>query len=198
MKRSILIGVLGVGSAVAAYGQGAVNFSNYYGGSTQTTGVIYGNGPAAGEGAGSEISVELYYGASTDTLISELTALASSITVVGTDAPQGPSALGSVTGSGYFAAGSVVVPSIGGTAVPGGTYAFAIKAFGTYDSVSYAGASGIFEGTTAAAENSPVPNLPTGLLEGNILVSSVVPEPTTLALGGLGLAGLLIARRKKA
>jgi hypothetical protein len=35
-------------------------------------------------------------------------------------------------------------------------------------------------------------------LEGNILVSSVVPEPTTLALGGLGLAGLLIARRKKA
>ena len=31
-----------------------------------------------------------------------------------------------------------------------------------------------------------------------VLRGSVVPEPTTMALGGLGLAALLVARRKKA
>jgi len=194
MKRSIFIAVLGMGSLVASYGQGLVNFSNYYS-STSTTGITYGNGPAAGQGVGPEISVELLYGASTDTLISQLTPLASSITAAGLGVASGPGAFG--TGAGWFTGGSVTVPTVGGTAIPGGTYAFAIEATGTFNSQTYTGFSPILDGTTSATSSSPVPNLPVGLLQGSFTVTSV-PEPTTLALGALGLASLAMLRRKKA
>ncbi|HEY1719403.1 MAG TPA: PEP-CTERM sorting domain-containing protein [Verrucomicrobiae bacterium] len=193
MKRSIFIAVLGMASAVVAYGQGKVNFSNYYS-STQPTGITFASGPAAGEGVGPQISVELLYGDSTDTTISQLTALASTITAAGIGVASNPGAIG--TGAGWFSGGAFVVPSIG-AATAGGTYMFALEAFGTYNSVSYVGFSPIFSGTTAASSASPTPNLPNGLYQGSFTVAPV-PEPTTLALAGLGGAALLALRRKKA
>jgi len=56
MKKSVLIALFGAASVAATYGQGYVQFNNYYGGSQQTTGIIYANGPAAGLGVGSELS----------------------------------------------------------------------------------------------------------------------------------------------
>jgi hypothetical protein len=73
MKKNILIAVLGLAATVGAYGQGLVNFANYFS-EAQTTGVSYGNGPDAGLGLGAEGSAILLWGASTDTQISQLTA----------------------------------------------------------------------------------------------------------------------------
>jgi hypothetical protein len=196
MKRSILIGMFGVGSLVAAHAQGDVNFLNYFS-STQTSGISYGNGPAVGLGVGPEISVTLLYGLNTDTLISQLTAIPSSTIAAGLGIATGPAAIfTSMTGAGWFNSGSVFIPNLSGVSVAGGTYAFAIEATGTYLGNVYTGYSPIVLGTTTATIISPIPDIPTALLEGSFTV--VVPEPTTLALGGLGLAGLLMARRKKA
>jgi hypothetical protein len=199
MKRGIFIAVLGMASAVAAYGQGYVNFSNYYN-STQTTGITYGNGPAVGLGVGPEISVTLLYGASTDTLISELTPLAyndfagdSSPIAAGNGIVSGPGAIPASQGGGWFSGGAVLVPG-----TPGSVYAFALSATGTYLGKTYNGVSGIFDGATQVSNLVGVPNLPPGLELGSFQVLTVVPEPTTLALAGLGLASLAMLRRKKA
>ena len=207
MKKSALIALFGLAS-VAAFGQGYVNFDNYYS-SHQTTGITYGNGPAAGLGAGPEISVELMFGNSTDTAISQLTVVSGSTVAVGVNGVTGPGAFSVAgynsvySGTGVFSLGGVLV----GT--PGTVYAFAIYAFGTYaggpgGNGIYSGYSSIFTGATQGSGPPlpTVPEIPLGLQQANIFVSETIvpaPEPSSLALAGLGGFGMLMAfRRKKA
>jgi hypothetical protein len=205
MKKSIFIAVLGVGmaSAISSYGQGQVFFANYYS-STQTSGITYAAGSPggiAGLGVGPEISVELFYGASTDTQFSQLTGLASSITPVGLGVATGPAAiLTSATGAGWFSAGAVQIPLTGlNSYAAGTTLAFEIEAFGTYQSVAYQGLSGIYTSATQTSSSVAVPLLNSALdAPGANFTVAPVPEPTTLALAGLGGAALLALRRKKA
>jgi len=95
MKKSIFIAVLGMASAVASYGQGQINFGNYYA-YDQTTGVMYATGASGGANAGlfagSEVSAILFSGASTDTLFSQLTAVPGSTTPIGAFGAAVPSA----------------------------------------------------------------------------------------------------------
>jgi hypothetical protein len=188
MKKSIFIAVLGVTSVIASYGQGTVLFKNYVS-STQTFGVSYANGPAAGQYVGPEISAELLYGASTATTIGQLTPLASSIIPFGLGAATGPGAIG--TGAGWFDAGSPQVPG-----TPGATYAFAVEFTGNYQGVTYTGFTSIFTGSTQSG-TGPIPFLPAGLLQNFTVSGAPVPEPTTLALVGLGSLASLVALRRK-
>jgi hypothetical protein len=81
---------------------------------------------------------------------------------------------------------------------PGSTYAFALEATGIYQGVSYTGFSSVFTGITQASSIVGIPDLPNGLFLGSFTVTAV-PEPTTLALAGLGgLASLVALRRKQA
>jgi hypothetical protein len=187
MKKSVIIAVLGIGFAVASYGQGQVNFLNYYS-STQPTGVSYGNGPDAGSYVGPEISAILLVGPASATSISQLTPVAGSSTAFGLGAASGPGALG--TGAGWFIGPTLNVE--GG--VPG-IYAFAIEATGVLNSLTYTGYSSIFDGPTQPTSTSPTPNIPAGLEADSFTVT--VPEPTTLALSGLGALSLLAFRRHK-
>ena len=186
MKKSIFIAVLGVATAVAAYGQGQVNFSNYYA-SGQPTGIKYANGADAGMFVGSEMTATLLFGASTDTLISQLAVAPGSATAIGAFGPAVPGA------NTLLGAGIVSGPTL---TLGVGTFAFAISVTGTFNSQVYNGVSGIFVGSTNPSNLLPPANLPNGLTHANILVSSV-PEPTTMALGGLGLAALMLFRRKQ-
>src|SRR5271155_4002011 len=102
MKKSIFVAVLGTTFAMACYGQGTIQFGNYLT-STQTTGISFGNGPLAGQFAGSEISAVLLFGASTDTLISQLTPIGNSValsTSLGYPSISGGGVIGS--GAGWF------------------------------------------------------------------------------------------------
>jgi hypothetical protein len=192
MKKSLLIGLLGVGTAVAAYGQGQIIFSNYYS-SHQATGITYGNGPNVGLGVGPEISVELMYGPTTDTAISQLTLLASSISPVGVNSIVGPgpltTAYGSYAGTGVFSAGNVTLGAYGST------YKLALFAFSSGD--VYTGYSSMFTGANQASLFVGAPPLPVGLQEQSFVVLAVIPEPTTMALGVLGGLSLLMLRRKQ-
>jgi len=188
MKKSIFIAVLGVGSILSSYGQGLISFSNYYS-STQTSGVKYGGGPAIGMYAGNEISAILLFGASTATSIAQLTAIPGSASPCGYLGVTGPSS-GTALNQGIFLQATPVN-------VGTGTFAFAYEALGSYQGVQYTGFSGIVVAATQASSQSPLPNLNVLFGPMNVLVNPV-PEPTTLALVGLGgLASLVALRRKQ-
>jgi hypothetical protein len=132
--------------------------------------------------------------------IGSLTALPLSIEAI----DPGKTALGQ---GGYFDTLSVVIPGY-----TSGAVTFAVEAW--YTGSTYAGLGGAtyalssFKGESAAWNES---SLATGLATANyfaglpgpngaslVAVTTAVPEPTTLALAGLGGAALLALRRKKA
>jgi hypothetical protein len=183
MKKSLLIAVLGM-AAVAAYGQGRINFGNYYS-STQTTGITYGYGPYAGLGVGPEITVTLLWGASTITDFHLLSPVAGSATVVGLGVAPGPAPIGGGTGAGWFA--GPILSINGGTA---GNYAFCVEAL---QGQIVSGLSPVVVGATSATSSSPTPDLPLAL--GNFVIF-LMPEPSVLSLSGMGAAVLMLVRRR--
>jgi hypothetical protein len=62
--------------------------------------------------------------------------------------------------------------------------------------LSYSGISAIFSSTPAAAP-APAPSIDNAPGWGPVVLTAVVPEPSTFALAGLGAAALLIFRRRK-
>jgi hypothetical protein len=193
MKRSIFIAVLGLGSAVAAFGQGKIAFSNYF--SHSSPKVTFASN---GLGVGAEVNAELafYVGTSaTDvpTSLSQMTLGAASIVPFGI-------AGGDTDGSayaGWFQGSTFTVPGI--SAANASFVSFDVLAFegGSYAAATMKGASIIFQSPVSAASNSGTPNLVQGPWQS--FTVAAVPEPTTLALAGLGgLASLVALRRKKA
>ena len=196
MKRSILV-ALGLAATAVAYGQGKINFNNYYA-STQTTGVTYDNSAqstadgVAGLGVGPEMTAILLWGPSTATAISQLSAVAGSSTPFGNGDTAVPGTIVPPTGAGWFTGPTLSIN--GGTA---GSYAFAIEATGTLNGVQFQGFSPVVVGATSASVSSATPNLPDAIRQGSFTVSPV-PEPSILALSGIGAAALMLVRRKKA
>jgi hypothetical protein len=111
---------------------------------------------------------------------------------------------GNNDGAGFFNGETVTVPTF--TASPGGT--FEVEGWtGNFANYAAAVAGGAHVGLTASFVNnegnpavptSPVAingGTPAGGWNGNLVL--IVPEPTTIALGGLGAAALLLFRRRK-
>jgi len=193
MKKAVFIAVLGAASVVASHAQGIL-FNNYLN-SVQTTGITFASGPLAGQGVGSEFSAQLLYGAAGDTLISQLAPLGSPVqfvTSLGYSALPTGAPIGNGSGAGWFGNAQVNFPAYN-TA-----YAMAYSWSGTYLGVTYNGVSTIAVVTTPASSSNPAVNLP-GSLRSTTFTATPVPEPTTLALAGLGgLASLVAFRRKQA
>ena len=175
-KILLLLGALGV-SAVA-YGQGSITFNN----ASATSSRIFLSGSTtvgpnnAASGVGSGFTVELLAGTSATSLNSVF----SSKTVW----------LGTGNLSGYFDASTITVAGVPG----GSTGFFQVRVFdGTsYATASQFGASSVFSGAVGGPAPAPPSSFPvfTGF--------TLVPEPSTLALGLLAGAGLLALRRRKA
>jgi len=184
MKRKVLATVLGaaglVGLAASSYGQGII-FDNYT--AVPYFPVVYGStsGGLSGTLAGNNVSAELGYFLGTSSDTSQFTLLPSSIIAIQATTP------------GYFVASAATV-------IPGyisGPVSFEILLFTTSGTLFNNSLNPeVFTEQSLAVSPSPA-NSFTGLYAGGMVLNPV-PEPTTLALAGLGgLASLVAFRRKQ-
>jgi PEP-CTERM motif len=187
--KKLVLAALSLGLAVGAYAQGQITFANISPAPVVTTNDtfgVYGTVNATGTAAKTAYHVALYWGTVGSTE-AQLVSIATA---------------GSYPVAGRFNGGVVTTPN--GTA-PGASAVFEVKgwtgAFNDYESAYaaaqtdhtiFVGATGIFTQTTSAGGTaSPVNINFTGL------TLSPVPEPSTIALAGLGAASLLLFRRRK-
>lgn len=204
MKRNVLASVLGLAAlalASTSYGQGQVNFQNYnFGATTLNAPVTFGmtanvggvNG-VTGVKIGKEFTADLLYSLD-GTTYSSLTAAQAN------DGNAYPTAFAFGLGNdgdaanfaGYFFGNSVQIPGY-----TSGPISFIVEA---YHGASYAAAD--WKGQSAAFTMPSITvvggtALPSDFAGMNGFVVTV-PEPSVFALAGIGAAGLMAFRRKKA
>ena len=191
MKKTLIIALGLATSVISSFAQGNLFFANTDGGAYFGPTINYANTgvPAGKEGqaVGAGFSAQLWYLSGS----SVWTPIATSITPF--FATDGDAA----NGAGYFIGGVTTVP------MPIGLVTLKVTAANTVQIGSFAagqltGESGVFTMTTVALDNPTPPTFDgsgfTGFTVGS---AAVVPEPSTFALAGLGLASLLIFRRRK-
>jgi len=205
MKKSILLGIAGLALAgVSASAQGYLYLDNYAqnGYSLVTSGITYGagvpaNGASGAVGSGglsSAWTVGLYFGT---TSVSD---------PAGSGLPNGALTLATGQGSSATIAssangtGGAFDAGIGfntGLAV-GTTIYFEVVAFdtagGSYANAAYRGHGNVFSVVTVAGTAPTPAYTPDAASSFSV---AAVPEPTTLALAGLGGFGMLMALRRK-
>lgn len=195
MKKSVIIAVLGAaGFAVSSYGQGVIQFDTYAGSynSGNISQVTYFNGASAGSVVpDGSFYGELYY--ALGTVSDPVGATAASIT-----AAISPS---------FTAIASSITPVINGYIQDGtqlqianytsGAITFEIEVYNSAG--TFVGRSGAFTESSINLLGVPATTFGSnGSGPGQMLVATSVPEPTTLALAGLGgLASLVALRRKQ-
>jgi len=195
MKR-ILVTLTAVAvSALTMYGQSRVNFNNYVSGNAMTVGTVNmgATGGAPGANIGANYSVQLLWAAgSYADLGLFLGANPQSSAPVAFFGATGGSP--GTDGAGLFDGGTV---AFGG---PAGTYTALVRAWynnGQYSTYAAAfgtansGQSALFA-INATAAPTPAPN--TTFVAFNV---GIIPEPSTFVLAGLGIASLLLFRRRK-
>jgi len=196
MKKSVLLAILGVSAGVASsYGQGFVALDNY----SSAVSPLITYGPSGGGNLGAGITgsawhVGVYFA---DSVSFTLSTDANGIAV--------PSSLDArlVLGTGAGSVANIVAPGIfttaasfqGSSAVAGGASTFMVIAYngGDYATSGIRGHSAAFVMTALVGTSFP-PFLGDGM---NAFQVNAVPEPSTLALIGLGTGALLFFRRRK-
>jgi hypothetical protein len=203
MKKTLLIGIVTLGASLAtSFGQGYIVLDNYNtGGPNVTFGV--GSGGTVGSGLDNNWTVGIYIAdgtvaadaASGNGSISPLLSLGSGS---GSTSVFASAATGGTLGQ-FLAANSFLASSLAaGSTVTVELVAYLTSA-GSYDNSTIRGHSAAFTMTTSAF-NAPSKNAVGSFMQGfSVTPVTPVPEPSTLALAGLGGFGMLMAlRRKKA
>jgi len=174
-KQLLLLATLGLVSSASVQAQGYFNFANYAAGVTAP--VTFG-----GVGIGQGYLADAYWGPAGTTSEGALTSLGLAV---------------AFAGSGYFAGGSTVIP--GQTAA----VTLQVVAWKASDGATFAAALANPNGTTGrgnliqlvlGVSPGPTPNM-VGLTPFSVV--GAIPEPSTLALLGLGTGALLFLRRRK-
>ena len=174
--------------AVSAFGQGQINLNN--------RGLALVNDASGKPLTGTTFVAQVWYGASASTLTSSFAPSpfrASTTTYPGTWNPAatgGPGAIATLTG---FAPGSTVTMQVA-------VWDSALAGVGAAQALSKTAGTGLSQTFTYAIPADPlaIPGGMEGLKSFNLVAGGapVVPEPTTIALGALGAAALLLRRRK--
>jgi len=185
MKKLVLTTILSMGAIAGAFAQGSVIFENSL--STGNITLDSSSGPSAPAGG---YTVALLYAPGTTPVAQ------GSLAVIGTYGPAGTSA-------GFFFDGTTITTP--NTTAGGASAIFEVEGWtGNFANYAAAIAGGARVGATAQFVNgtgnpggqpATPPSNTTGW-NGN-LVLAPVPEPSTIALGGLGAAALLLFRRRK-
>jgi hypothetical protein len=203
MKKLILSVTAMAACSVGAYAQGTIAFdgSNNSNPSPSATsdGYIFINGAVD---TGTDVNAELLYSVSgTAGTFLPLVTLSLAASGVG---PSGPAAGQTIDAAGDITTiGTGQIYDLSGTAynVPGSTTSafFQVLAWlggNSYATATQAGASAVWQNTTLGLQGSPVTTDIQGMSAVNLVPTTVVPEPSTLAMAGVGLASMLFLRRK--
>jgi hypothetical protein len=204
MKKLILSVTAIAGFSLAGFAQGTITFdgSNNLNTSPAATsgGQVFIGGVLDST---IDINAELLGGTSAGSVTTPIVTLLLSSSTIGSIGTPGQilSAGGDVTGNanGTFFDNNGLAYSVPGVAA-GGTGYFVVEAWlGDYSSLAAAKAAGADTVTTAVfsealvANTSPIPAVIDQMPALNLVA---VPEPSTLAMAGVGLASMLLFRRK--
>jgi len=191
MKRAIVASILGIAltAVTSARGQGVTMFGNYSNISGLNTQVRWGIYHPAGYNTGDTVNsgaVTLWCGTGTLADSSVLTQIAST-----------PIFSEPVYGGGWYAM-SVSGVGNGYAQIPAslwtGWQTLTFQVRGT--SHGFAGASALWQETPATAGGSIEKDSPNFMMNGPLPL--IIPEPSSLALAGLGAATLFLCRRSRA
>jgi hypothetical protein len=196
MKRVLLASIIGMAAVASSFGQGMVLFDNYSNSqgqvlfTTDLTHIAPFDASLAGLPVGSEFNLALFAINGTTGSSVGMQQIGSGFISQGAgNTPDGD------LGAGYFAIGSVTVPSY----VPGSAASFLLEAYlgASYATSTYKG-SVIWTEPSSSITQSVTDGKGAFMAEPSFYVAgeTIVPEPTTFALLGLGSAALLIFRRK--
>jgi len=221
MKKILVIATMAAFAAVSSYGQGFINFQGFLhnmGNNYTTPGTVTYN-------AG--IDVELLFApASTPTAVSAIASSSSPASLSYSTAVAWADITGNVAfqpvdgtngtpvavmasaangGGVYNASAAYSVPNLASTGV---TYTFYEVAWyagatGQYSTLALAAGADTYVGWsqpfqyTPTSSGVPPPTSFTAALVGDFLVGGTIPEPSTIALAGLGGLSLLLFRRRK-
>jgi len=206
--NALLVGLATAGIAASTFGQGQVNFLN---GSTSLVQInttpsaqtpTYVNAPTSVYGT----SIQLFY--STNSAAPTASSAGNNFSTAGWTAVGN---LGSaIASNGRFSVGVTAIPNSVGVniwleaigwsgAAAGAATTYTTVAAAVADSTTEIGATGVWQQLTGNPNTTP-PGTPVATSTfmnaiGNINLTTV-PEPTTIALAGLGSAALLLFRRK--
>jgi len=218
MKKSITGAVALLAGAVIAHGQGLISFGDFYSSNPNGyTTVTFGGNPVGGSathtgtpadtGVGSDWSVELY-GVAGTTGVTAAQVEASPVQLDG--AATGTFVTATLAGvpAGYL--GQWSSTAVGDIGTGPGAATVAIAAWynngGTIASITAAQAAGFANGwsalgtvttTTAPSLPAPLPNLGGTIATVGNVGSGSVPEPSSIALGVMGVGAFLARFRKK-
>jgi hypothetical protein len=219
MKKLILSVSFVAGAALVTHAQGTININNYantgafngqsfngvsgnpvYSSTVTSGGLIFTLDPAAQAGTvgysaansqmlGADVNFALYGGATAGTATTLLESLTGSA-ITGDNGNWGQ--LSDIAGNVYSVPGSAASSTVyldlevwEGNAT---SYAAAVAAG------AYTGNTGVFANASGGGLSAPVSL--TGMPDLQLATSTVIPEPSTLAMAGVGLASMLFLRRK--
>jgi hypothetical protein len=207
MKKSLVLGILGAAAAATAYGQGTVQFQNYFNPSSPTIKYAASNVPSgkANLALGGNFAAELawFNGVTADP--NQLVLIPTTITGFGAVSPSFPNAVADgdlASGAGWYFGPTVTLSG----AASGTTVTLDVIAFNGAAPTAFAGGIPVWNGATGQGGQSGLFQItlgggalpPAGLSSAPNFTVQNVPEPTMFALAGLGAAGLMALRRKKA
>jgi hypothetical protein len=188
MKKLLLLATFALITA-SAFAQGTVNFANVGGGAPGSV-----NAPVTLSTTGAKLDgaawlAQLYWAPAgvSDPNSSSLVALTGSA----------PGTFNSGAQAGYFTAGQRTFPVAGGTVVSIQVRAWNAAAGATYEAASGSAAGITGKGNVIQYTLGTPPATPNNLVGLTAFTVSPVPEPSSIALGLLGLGAVALFRRRK-
>jgi len=192
--------LLATATAASSFSQGLIGFFNS---SASAVTIVSGGTTNKMFGSAGTYDLGLYLGSAGTTSIAQMQLV---------DLVLSPNSPSGLFNNGLFSANPTTVTSPGNVAntiafASGTQYAFFVAGWAASGGSDYLTASGAgaVSGLSAlgfvvpASGTAPVPNVfgtAAGQIGGFALTGGIVPEPATLAIGGLGAAALLMFRRR--
>jgi len=190
--KKLILAAMTLGLAATMYGQGSINFANN---STTlvTTNSTVGATTGTGAAVRTDFHVALYWGV--------LGSTEAQLIQIGNVAPGSP--LNGRINAGIYTTGNATTGGndamfqVRGWTGNFANYDAAYAAALAGDATVLVGKSAVWQNPTGVLPAGATPNFNFGAGGFNGLVLTPVPEPSTIALAGLGAASLLLFRRRK-